>query len=90
MEKGFDKKHIWTRGESNPCPKANSLSFYECSRMFFYSLRYTTIGGLIPSVASYYAQMLKALQMSFPATMMPVSYNAGLTRRTAAISGSEC
>ena len=24
----------WTRRESNPCPKENSLSFYECSLFF--------------------------------------------------------
>ncbi len=76
----------WTRRESNPRPKINSLSFYYHSSPLFIPFNRPEVNALSAKVASCYALILKALYKSFPARMMPGSLSAGAKGRTAAIT----
>ena len=63
----------WTRGESNPCPKAYSPRFLPSQSVFFHSLCTTPTDRLSVSVASYFYFRLKALPKEFPTWMTPVT-----------------
>ena len=64
---------IWTRGESNPCPKAYSPRFLPSQSVFCYSLCDAPTDRLTVSVASYFYFRLKALPKEFPTWMTPVT-----------------
>ncbi len=52
--------------------------------VIFHPLRHTGTDTQMPSVASYYAQTLKALRLSFPACSKPGTGCASAPGRTAA------
>ena len=69
----FHMSFKWTRGESNPCPKAYSPRFLPSQSVICYSLCDAPTDRLIVSVASYFYFRLKALPKEFPTWMTPVT-----------------
>jgi len=59
-------RNKWSWGESNPCPKVNSLWHLPLQSLFYHSLCHPPNDRLMVSVASSYAHTRKALRMSFP------------------------
>ena len=64
---------LWTRGESNPCPKAYSPRFLPSQSVICHSLYEAPTDRLNISVASYFYFRLKALPKEFPTLMTPVT-----------------
>ena len=69
----FHMSFKWTRGESNPCPKAYSPRFLPSQSVICHSLYVTPTDRLDISVASCFYFRLKALPKEFPTWMTPVT-----------------
>lgn len=70
----------------NPCPKACRSGFLRAHSGIWDSPRQTPPDGLMPTVASFYEQHLKALMCSSPTIMTPGTESVGGSGRRAALS----